>query len=221
MWVVRKIASMIRESRRLREHGGFRTAVIGHIKIVYFRYLRRKYRFDPWHTSPIEARPYALDLCSFVNELVQTEALHSVVEIGCGLGTIIGRIRARELAGYDLDEKVIAAARKIKSTIPFSAGSFADIRDRRIDVLIAVNFMHQIPPDQLKKLFTEFLGRNRVKYLVVDEVPYEYYHNFDTIFCGLASRVYCSNEYECKRRVLCYKVKSEKQSEQQANRDRR
>jgi hypothetical protein len=74
----------------LRRHGGRRLASCVFCKLLY-RALQLIYRFDPWHASaPYACREYkvrAVDLASSTHSRV-------VLDIGCGLGDIIGRVRA-------------------------------------------------------------------------------------------------------------------------------
>lgn len=89
--------------------------------------------------------------------------------------------------------------------VEFHDGTFSDVKDRNIDVLIAVNFIHNIAPDELRQHFMEVMANNKVKYIVVDSVDYTYFHNFDVIFGRMCKKVWQSKEFENKRMVLIYK----------------
>ncbi|MCX5682209.1 MAG: hypothetical protein NT049_00785 [Planctomycetota bacterium] len=204
--IPRLLTFPFRKTRELAPYGGLPLFLRGLVRTVYLRALRRRYGFDPWHTNPIEWRPYALRTCAYVNELVAREGLKSVVEVGCGLGEILGRIRAPETAGFDLSEAVIDWARKMHEGVEFRVGTFDDIRGREIGVLVAVNFPHMIPPEDLRALLAGVLQGNRVRYLVVDEVPYQYHHEYGRILENLAHKVWESEVFVGNRRVLCYRA---------------
>jgi trans-aconitate methyltransferase len=166
--------------------------------------LYRRYRFNHWHISAIEWRPYALELVEYLRELVVREKLSRVVEIGCGLGEVLSRIPAPDRVGYDLDENVLRAAHSMHPDIHFQCGSFDDISGKTIDLLIVVNFPHRIPPDQMKNYMTQLGERNRLKYLVVDKVRYAYYHDYDVILGERWRKVWESRPFESDRTVMCY-----------------
>lgn len=69
-------------------------AVVGRIKKVFYRLLRRRYGFREWHVSPINERAYAIFVVKTVNALIRDGKIRegSIVEVGCGLGEIIGNI---------------------------------------------------------------------------------------------------------------------------------
>ena len=79
------------------------------------------------------------------------------------------------------------------------------MRGRDIDVLIAVNFTHNIAPDELQRQFADLLVNNKVKFIVVDSVEYTYLHNFATIFGDKCEKVWQSREFEHKRTVQVYR----------------
>ena len=144
------------------------------------RLLQRLYGFHPWHTeAPLSARGYRRDVARLVN------ALHpqTVVEVGCGLGSILSLIDASVRVGYDLDAGAIRAARAIRSRrIRFIEGDLSAVAESAIDVLILVNWIHEISPAALEAALLPLLPRTR--YLVLDAVDsdgpagYAYKHDF-------------------------------------------
>lgn len=144
------------------------------------RLLQRRYGFHLWHTeAPLSARGYRRDVARLVN------ALHpqAVVEVGCGLGSILSLIDAPFRVGYDLDAGAIRAARAIRSRrIRFVAGDLAAVAETANDILILVNWIHEISPAALEAALLPLLPRTR--YLVLDAVDpdgpagYAYKHDF-------------------------------------------
>jgi len=71
---------------------------VGRVLGAGFEALRNKilhliYGFDPWHvTGNFHARPYKAD----VVRLIESVPHDRIVEIGVGLGDILGRVRAEK-----------------------------------------------------------------------------------------------------------------------------
>jgi ubiquinone/menaquinone biosynthesis C-methylase UbiE len=156
---------------------------LGKIKEIYFKYLQRKYGFQQWHITPINFRPYAISIVKYLNR----QSKNKVVEIGCGLGEIIGNIKDCNRIGVDIDENVISAARKIYHNVQFDVGTFENIKNQSIDYLITVNFIHLISPEELKEKYRFLCKNNDIRYFVLDIVDsptYKYNHNIDYLFDG-------------------------------------
>jgi len=122
-----------------------------------------------------------------VKEINKLSPFKVAVEIGGGLGEIIGRINAKRRILIDLDEKVIKAAKKnflvkIDKAVVGSWNEAIRETPRNIDLLITVNWIHGIPPNELKESYRTFLEQKEVKFLVVDSLktPWKgsYKHNF-------------------------------------------
>jgi SAM-dependent methyltransferase len=142
--------------------------------------LQRVFRFDPWHVeAPLSARPYRSLVAALVNALRPT----TVVEVGCGLGTILSLIEAPTRVGYDRDPGAIRAARFLRGRrIRFVQGDLSSVTETTVDVLILVNWIHEISPDELADRLLPLLPRTR--YLVLDALDpdgpagYAYKHDF-------------------------------------------
>ena len=102
-YILKKIISPLDTYRQIQANGGLLIFVKGLLKRPYYWFLQRLFHFDKWHTMPIEHRPYALELCRYINELIEKERLENVVEIGCGLGEILARIKAGQKTGFDVE----------------------------------------------------------------------------------------------------------------------
>jgi len=142
--------------------------------------LRLRYPFSPWHSSsPNSTRPYRKQLADLVTGL----GPQTVVEVGCGLGGILSRIKAKTRIGYDAEAAAIAAALFLHGrSIEFHVGSFDEVRRSPIDVLIAVNWLHDFAPDQVRNWIEPLVSN--VRYLLVDRIKpnarsdYRYSHDF-------------------------------------------
>ena len=142
--------------------------------------LARYYGFHPWHAaSPSSRRPYRY----VVAELVNSVAPQVVVEVGCGLGEILSQVRAADRYGYDIDAGVIRAARFMQgSGITFVHGDASQVTQANIDVLILVNWIHELSPTALENLLVPLLGRTRHfvsrRYRPASPAGYAYKHDF-------------------------------------------
>jgi SAM-dependent methyltransferase len=169
--------------------------------------LRLLFGFERWHArSPDSSRPYRQQLAALVNGLSPT----CVVEVGCGLGGILSRIKADRRHGYDRDPAVIRAARLLHGrSVQFSVGGFEQVGDRDVDVLIAVNWMHEFPPEQIERWILPLLPA--VRYLLVDAINpgseggYRYYHDFHFLD-GSAHQESVNALAEPNRRFILWKV---------------
>jgi hypothetical protein len=169
--------------------------------------LRLLFGFHPWHArSPSSARPY----CKQLAELVSRLGPNSVIEVGCGLGAILSRVKAERRCGYDTDAGVIRTARLFHGrSVQFINGSFEQISDTRIDVLIAVNCLHDFPPEQVECWIAPLLPV--VRYLLVDAIKpgspggYRYYHDFGFLD-GKVREMFIGEFGEPSRRFILYQV---------------
>ena len=171
--------------------------------------LRRRFGFHPWHaTSPTSARPYRREVAALVDTLKPGVVV--VVEVGCGLGAILARVRAPVRVGYDNDGGAIRAARLIRSrAIRFVEGDFTSVTERDIDVLIAVNCLHDFAPDRVAEWIVPLLGRTR--FLLIDRIdpasPTRYAHYHDFAFLDGRSKLVSADQFgEDFREFLLYEI---------------
>ena len=201
--IVQKVLSRLRTYRRI---GFLRSARIALDKAALGG-LRLLFGFDRWHaSSPLSARPYRKGLAALVSDLNPKR----VVEVGCGLGAILSRIRADERYGYDIDPRVVRAARFLHGrSVRFFEGGFDEMVETDIDVLIAVNWIHDFSPDQLERWLMRKLPT--IRYLLVDAIDpssplsYRHYHDFSFLE-GAAEPVFAGAFGEEHRRFILYKV---------------
>jgi hypothetical protein len=131
-----------------------------------------------WHTTT-SARSYRITIAGVVNALAPSV----VCEVGCGLGSILSRIVAPVRVGYDIDAGVIRAATLVRSRkIVFRVGGLETVSEPHVDVLILVNWIHELSPRDLETRLGPLLPRCR--YLLLDaidadnEYGYRYKHDF-------------------------------------------
>ena len=124
------------------------------------------FRFEWWHTSPSDNRPYA---CDIVSELRKRKADGSVLELGCGLGDILGKIKCREKYFFDVSDNVLRAAKflqyfSFKNTLNhYKEFNFIeDTLDKKmsVDVVILVNWIHAYKTSILREKFSDLTKFN-------------------------------------------------------------
>jgi SAM-dependent methyltransferase len=155
--------------------------------------LRLLFGFDRWHASaPYSCRPYKELVVELANALQPSIA----VEVGCGLGDIISRIKAADRFGIDSDSRVVRAARFLHGGRGFWIHD--DVNgiqrvvppERIIDCLIMVNWIHNLSPDRLSEVLLPLLPR--IRYLILDAIdadgPNSYRHKHDFSFLSLVTR---------------------------------
>lgn len=154
--------------------------------IVLYRILQKIFGFDKWHVLGVyEYAAYKKEVVKIVNELQP----RVVVEIGCGLGEIISRIKAEQKIGVDTDKGVLRAARwlNFRKHILFLDGSFdainlSSLPFSEIDSLIMVNWLHGLPEERIRMELKQLSKHMKVRYVVVDEIlgatGYKYHHTF-------------------------------------------
>ena len=166
---------------------------------MYREYLQKIIGFDKWHLNTLNERFYAVPTIKRINGMICSGEVFNgaIIEVGCGLGDIISAVRWKDKLGYDIDRKAVLAARLLHPGTSFRVGTFDVIKNRKIAVLIALNFLNR----------------------VVDEVqspPYQYTHDYTALFGKLGytlkyrSRGYVANERTLRR--ILYFVKTHRQA---------
>ena len=131
--------------------------------------LRKIYKLKPWHDDPLNAKPYAAYIVKNINSRIEEENIRSVVEIGCGLGDIIGNINLhRGKIGYDITRETVKCARLLHPTTSFQVGSYDSVQVGKIDLLIIAGVLHRISDEELSKWFNCLKKNNDIKEICVD-----------------------------------------------------
>ncbi len=135
------------------------------------------FKFERWHTSPIDNRKYAMDIVSKLNA---RSSRGSLIEIGCGLGDILSNTKFEKKYFYDLSPNVLRAARflqnfsKKKSINSFKTFNFlADSIDTNLnfDAVVLVNWIHGFEGEGLKKSINNIVKNNlNAKGLIIFDI---------------------------------------------------
>jgi SAM-dependent methyltransferase len=162
------------------------------------RLLQILFGFDRWHVSTYEERKYAVAIVEYLNRSANI-AEQKVVEIGCGLGDIIRRIKASRKEGLDYDHRVCKAAnfigRILRDNTRYYQFRFPDNSLTSVyDVIIMVNWIHHIEPGVLKRQIETFFqnhlaSKGRILIDTVHDPQYRFNHDVNFLTSGLDCRV--------------------------------
>lgn len=199
--LIRKAKTFLRDVKKR----GIATSIRSAFARAAVALLGRVFSFpSAWHNPTID-RPYRLAIADAVNRRRPA----AVCEVGCGLGSILGRIEAKYRLGFDIDPGVIAAARlRWPRGIDFKVGGLENAVVPKADFLILVNWIHDVSPDTLAEQLTRLLGCFR--FLIVDAIDdgqagYAYHHDFAFLQgrARLIERIRCDAE---ARDFLVYEI---------------
>jgi len=128
----------------------------------------------PWHIKVnIYCRPYKWRVIEVANSLNP----NSVIDIGCGLGEIISRVKAQYRVGIDIDKSCIYLANKLNKGPIYIEGSFDSVlalQVKEIDLLIIVGLIHGISMDTLSFHINQILDSKTCKYIITDRYKEDY-----------------------------------------------
>lgn len=167
--------------KKIREVG-IVNCIVGFLKREKYKKMQRTYHFDNWHISPYELRKYLQATVDYIN----SKDAQVVVDIGCGLGEMLRRIKAADRVGMDVHEETIRAAEQLsKGDITYCVGSFQELQmEKPIDYLVSLGFMHGGTEEAWRMSYRDAAKRNHILHFVVDTVPEEggsHYLNFSDI----------------------------------------
>ncbi len=147
-----------------------------HVATVHIYALQKIFHFDKWHIYGSSRPDYVKVVARILNNL---DLNGTVVEVGCGLGNILRLSKFQRKVGLDIEANVIRAAKLVNlgKSIQFQIGSFREARNfKNIDVLVAINWVHNIDSESL---IGEFLRFPRMLILTEGVENYKYFHSRD------------------------------------------
>jgi len=157
------------------------------LNIKLLEFLRFIFEFDKWHAgAPFICRPYKRKI---VNEINNLDINMTAVEIGGGMGDIISRVATKNKILIDLDKNLKNPVLLLHPSVQFINGSFKQvekIKYKKIDVLILVNWIHNLKKEIILDNLYHISSIKKIKYIVLDEINhnkhgYRYKHKFDNI----------------------------------------
>jgi SAM-dependent methyltransferase len=195
----RTIINRIRDHLKARGFLSFLRSAFVHVKQLPKQVLKICFRFQRWHVNIYSNRPYAQAIVRYLND---REARGSVIEIGCGLGDILRRLNYEKRAGLDREQEVLNAASFI-SKFHIGGGEkivfrpfdlLKDELEGQYDVIIMVNWIHNIPPEVLKKKMETFFRDHlnpggELVFDVITDKTYQYNHDYHALTSGFNCRI--------------------------------
>ena len=165
---------------------------------LYFKKLFRIilmlfFRFDYWHTSPVDNRKYAIDIISALNRRISRGSL---IEIGCGLGDILIKAHYDRKYFYDISSEVLNAAafmQKFSKTSSINSFKTFDLltdsldKDLKFDAVVLVNWIHGVESEVLKCRLSAIINNNLNKKgmiildIIEDNPIYKFNHAVDDL----------------------------------------
>jgi len=126
-----------------------------------------------------------------VNEINKLN-LNNAVEIGGGGGDIVSRLNTSKKFLIDVDNNLKNVVNFLYKDVIFINGSFESIKqidNENIDILILVNWIHELKQDYIITQIKNILKFKNIKYILVDEINlniegYKYKHNFENAIEG-------------------------------------
>jgi len=128
----------------------------------YRRVLGAVLGLESWHGGSPNRHPYREVVIEGVNALRPRSAL----EIGCGLGDMIARVHVPRRVGADLSARVLVGTLMAHPLEVLFRGlslrrlSLSAPIDEMFDVVVCVNFIHNISPPELRELLGRICGDN-------------------------------------------------------------
>jgi hypothetical protein len=193
--------------------------IIGAFKKIFRIILMLFFRFDQWHTSPIENRQYA---CDVIKELRKEANRNTAMELGCGLGDIIGNLDYKEKYFLDISENALNAAKflqlfsfkdtyNIYKVFDFLVDLLEE--DISLDAIILVNWIHgydsQILRLRICKLIENNLNAHGI--LVFDIIDnnsnYKYNHKVQDLIDESRFDIKIIDGYKFGRKLVYAKLK--------------
>jgi len=159
------------------------------ISRIHLYFLYKIFRFNKWHVNgTYYCRKYKKILVNEINKL----NLNNAVEIGGGVGDIVSRLNTSKKFLIDVDNNLKNVVNFLYKDVIFINGSFESIKqidNENIDILILVNWIHELKQDYIITQIKNILKFKNIKYILVDEINlniegYKYKHNFENAIEG-------------------------------------
>ena len=175
---------------RLRQYSDLPTALLAALVHLRNSLLYHRFHFAKWHIAgTYYSRPYhrrAVKIAGSLNPQL-------VVEIGAGLGDIISRCPAGRRVAFDSDRRVIEAANLLHhKAVEYYFGQFTEpivildklhsMGESRIDLLILINWIHEINFERIKTILEEMKKRCVIRWVLIDTInpsrlDYQFHHS--------------------------------------------
>jgi hypothetical protein len=179
---------------------------------AYFA-LSIRFGFDRWHYRVVRENSGYFARVQDIHHALQVS---NTVEIGCGLGEVLGGLDSRVRIGIDRDLAVIRAARFLRGRhIRFSTGEEAQDATlfgalRGPTCLVMLNWLHSVDADTAVSLMAEYRRRTRADFVMFDVIhpgstTYRYHHLPET-FASVGKVEAVDDALDSIRRIVTLRV---------------
>ncbi len=177
------------------------------------------FRFDSWHTSPLDNRKYAIDIISALNSRISRGSL---IEIGCGLGDIPMKANYKRKYFYDISSEVLNAAKFMQKFSKTSSINYyktfdllTDSLDKSLsfDAVVLVNWIHGVESEVLKRCLSAIINNNLNKkgmiiFDVIEDNPiYKFNHVIDDLIDSQKFNLRILDGYDFGRKLIFAELK--------------
>ena len=150
------------------------------LKVLFSRILLRMFsiglRVPKWHlNATFQARKYK----SKVIKISNMYESNFVVEVGCGVGEILGRVNAPHKFGIDLDKDTLLLCKRLNNKIKTFQLDIMINQQKLLEIInlidkeetvliIMVNWLHAYSEKKVKKTIENLLSLNRKIIIIAD-----------------------------------------------------
>ena len=149
-------------------------------KIIFSRIILRIFSFGlkvpKWHlNATYESRDYKKKVINISNMYKTNFA----IDIGCGIGEILGRLNASQKYGLDIDEDTLLLCKRLHKDIKTIHTDVMKNNQNILEIInsiekdeailiIMVNWLHEYPQSKVTNLVEKILSLNRKIIIIMD-----------------------------------------------------
>ena len=172
------------------------------------------FRFEWWHTSPLDNKKYALDI---IQELDSFPNRGSILELGCGIGDIIGKVQYKNKYFFDISMNALNAAKFLQKITFKRSNNFYKVFDFlnasidqniQLDAVLLVNWIHGIESKLVYNRLIELINNNLKEGGVIifdvieDNSKYSFNHSIDSIIDSYKFNIKVIDGYRFGRKLI-------------------
>jgi SAM-dependent methyltransferase len=95
---------------------------------------------------------------SQIEQIIKKFEINSILEIGCGIGDNLKKIKGKKVVGVDLSDFAIQKARKKYPKFEFHVGDILEIQlEEKFDLVFTCAVIEHIKPESLDQVFNKML----------------------------------------------------------------
>ena len=143
---------------------------------IYIRYLSRDLKVPKWHlNATFESRDYKRKVIKISNMYKTNFA----IEIGCGIGEILGRLNASQKYGFDINKDTLILCKRLNKNIKTIHDDIMSNNQKILEIInlsekdetiliIMVNWLHEYSEIKVKEMLEIILSIKRNIIIIAD-----------------------------------------------------